>query len=133
MAALAAGYLYPSLGAEAYRNDGPRIVTFAIFLLTGLQLKLGDARAAAISWFSALYATASSLLLAPLAALPVLALPPAQLAPPLAIGLAVMLCVPTTLSTHVLLTASAGGNAALSLDDKTIEALDFVIRRGVEK
>lgn len=61
------------------------------------------------------YGIISTLALAPLAAIPVLALSAAELPRALAVGLAVMCCVPTTLSTGVVLTGSVGGNVAVAL------------------
>lgn len=53
--------------------------------------------------------------LAPLAAIPILSHPAVDLPRALSVGLAVMCCMPTTLSTGVVLTSQVGGNVALAL------------------
>jgi predicted Na+-dependent transporter len=72
--------------------------------LQGVETRRGEAAKALLSWPAALWVAASSLLLTPLAALTVRALPLADSAPGLALGLAAWYCVPTTLSRSIALT-----------------------------
>lgn len=114
VAAIALGCLAPELGVAAGRLPGLNaFVTTAMFVLSGLQLRQGEALRALRSGGAVAYGLASILLLTPLAALAVLKLP---LQPPeLALGLAVFCCMPTALSSGTALTTQVGGNVALAL------------------
>lgn len=84
-----------------------------IFLLSGLGLKTEDIKHAAREWKGTALGVVLILGVTPLASLIVLQLPlrPREFA----LGLAVFACVPTTLSSGVVLTRQAGGNFALAL------------------
>jgi SBF-like CPA transporter family (DUF4137) len=69
-----------------------------------VESRRGEAAKALLSWPAALWVAAFSLLLSPLAALSVRAMPLAGAAPGLALGLAAWYCVPTTLSRSIALT-----------------------------
>ena len=79
--------------------------------LQGVKTRRGEAAKALLSWPAALWVAASSLLVSPLAALTVRALPLADSAPGLALGLAAWYCVPTTLSRSIALTEVPQGFA----------------------
>jgi len=116
--ALVLGVQNPSPGAAAAQAGGVAFATSLVFLITGLALKPADVREAWSAKGAALFAASSTLLLSPLLALPLLRLQPAllpSLPPEFAAGLAAMLCMPTTLSTGVILTQQVGANAALAL------------------
>ncbi len=82
------------------RNASPLLVCRR---LQGVETRRGEAAKALLSWQAAVWGAFSSLLLTPLAALTVPALPLWQ-APGLALGLAAWYCVPTTLSRSISLT-----------------------------
>ncbi len=89
-----------------------------VFLLTGLALRLEDARAAFRAKAAALYGVLATLVLSPLLALPLMAYAPTHLPalqPAFLKGLALLCCLPTTLTTGVILTQQANANAALTL------------------
>jgi sodium/bile acid cotransporter 7 len=89
-----------------------------VFVLTGLALRLEDVRAAFSAKRAALFGLLSTLVLSPALAIPLMRYAPLYapaLAPEFLAGLALVCCVPTTLTTGVILTAQAGGNAALTL------------------
>ena len=92
--------------------------TIAVFALTGVSLRLADVRAALNAKRAALYGLVSCLGLSALLAPAVLLLGP-QLLPQLHAeffaGLALLCCVPTTLSTGVILARQANANDALVL------------------
>lgn len=90
---------YSEVVERLLNNDTCLLMRFGF---QGLNLKRGEAFKAASSWGSALYGLVAILLLTPLMAIPVQALPFAQ--PELAFGLAVFCCVPTALSSGVTLT-----------------------------
>lgn len=119
LAAVAAGVLWPSRGAAAASAGGVELATRLVFLLTGLGLRRRDLADAARCPGAAAYGCAASLGLSPLLAAALLRTAPHWLPPglphELVAGLAVMLCVPTALSTGVVLTQQAGANAALCL------------------
>ena len=73
-------------------------------VLQGVQSRRGEAAKALLSWPAALWVAAFSLLVSPLAALTIRAMPLAGAAPGLALGLAAWYCVPTTLSRSIALT-----------------------------
>ena len=89
-----------------------------MFVLTGLALRLEDVASALSAKRAAAFGILSCLVLSPALAAPLVvhvpALLPALQAPFLA-GLALVLCVPTTLSTGVILSQACGANAALTL------------------
>ncbi|KAI8472893.1 MAG: putative sodium bile acid cotransporter [Monoraphidium minutum] len=111
--AVAVGCAFPAPGVAAGRLPGlTALVTTAMFVISGLQLRQGEAAQALKARGAVAYGLASILLLTPLAALAVLRLP---LQPELAVGLAVFCCMPTALSSGVTLTQALGGNVALAL------------------
>jgi sodium/bile acid cotransporter 7 len=96
----------------------PQWATVTVFLLTGLSLRLADVRAALNAKRAALYGLVSCLGLSALLAPAILAHGPEAL-PMLHheffAGLALLCCVPTTLSTGVILARQANANDALVL------------------
>ena len=112
------GFHFPTAGVLAGEAGGVTLATSLVFLLTGLGLSRAEVAQAFSAKWAALYAMLSTLVLSPLLGIPLMRyaaeyLP--QVHPELFAGLAVMLCMPTTLSTGVILTQQVGGNAALAL------------------
>lgn len=109
-----AGIAAPAAGAAAAAAGGALASTAAVFFICGLTTDASAVARAARSWKDVAFGLASILLVSPLLAGPIAARLP--LAPPaLATGLAVFMCVPTTLSSGVALTTAAGGDSALAL------------------
>jgi sodium/bile acid cotransporter 7 len=106
------GFVAPDAGVAAASAHLPAYTTTAIFILSGLSLRRGEALTALKAVSSVLFGITSILLLTPLAASLALALP---LPRELCLGLAVFCCMPTTLSSGVSLTQAVGGNTALAL------------------
>lgn len=95
-------FLCPSPGIKAADAGLQTLTTTGIFIISGLNLKRGEATQALTAWGSILYGLATILLITPLAGFVALRLP---LHPPeLAFGLTVFCCMPTTLSSAVSLT-----------------------------
>ena len=91
---------------------GVRFATSLVFLITGLSLRTGDIGQAWSAKGAAAFACLSCLALSPLLGVPLLRAAPALhrfLLPDFVAGLAAMLCMPTTLSTGVILTQQVGG------------------------
>lgn len=111
---VAAGILAPAAGAALASAGGALASTGGVFFVAGLGMDPAAVARAARSTRDVVCGLASILVLSPLLAGPIAARLP--LSPPdLAVGLAVFMCVPTTLSSGVALTAAAGGDAALAL------------------
>lgn len=89
-------------------------MTFGIFLLSGWSLDLGALKAR--RWGPSLAAAAAvNLLWGPALAWALLAWAQGRLPQELALGVAVMACTPTTLSTGLSLAVAGGGNLAMAL------------------
>lgn len=112
------GFLVPAPGVAAEAAGAVEWATALVFILTGASLRLQDVVAAFSAKRAALFGTLSSLVAGALLARPLLAAGPALLpglAPPFLAGLALLCCMPTTLSTGVILTRAANANSALTL------------------
>ena len=95
-------FLAPRPGIKAANAGLQTFTTLGIFIISGLNLKRGEATQALTAWASILYGLSTILLVTPLVGLLALRLP---LQPPeLTFGLAVFCCMPTTLSSAVSLT-----------------------------
>eukprot|EP00884_Botryococcus_braunii_P020326 jgi/Botrbrau1/6978/Bobra.0165s0014.1 len=113
LAGIALGYILPGVGLVLSDLGFQTWSTFAIFVISGLNLRRKEAERALSARAAIAFGVVSILLLTPLMSLAVLQLP---LAPrELAIGLAVFCCMPTTLSTGIAMTEAVGGNTALAL------------------
>ncbi|KIZ05282.1 hypothetical protein MNEG_2671 [Monoraphidium neglectum] len=112
--AICVGCSFPQAGvAVSQLPNLTAFVTTAMFVISGLQLRQGEALQALKARGAVAFGIISILLITPLISLAVLRLP---LHPPeLAIGLAVFCCMPTALSSGVTLTQQIGGNVALAL------------------
>jgi predicted Na+-dependent transporter len=110
---VALGVLNPGPGVAAAALNLNSAITFTMFVIAGLQLRQGEAAKALRAKGALAYGLTSILLLTPLAAIPVLALPlePRELA----LGLAVFCCMPTALSSGITFTTAVGGNVAVAL------------------
>ena len=116
--ALVIGVLAPEAGQAAHAAGGVPAATSLVFLLTGLGLRRTDVRDALTRPVPVLYGILATLVLAPCLGVPLLELGPYlpdSVPAEFLAGLAAMLCMPTTLSTGVILTQQVGGNAALAL------------------
>lgn len=109
------GVIRPQEGLRAYELGLSNLITIAIFVISGLQLKRGDALAAAKSTGCVTFGLVSILLLTPLLAYVLLRLPLPDHSLPIALGAAVFCCMPTTLSSGISMTAAVGGNTALAI------------------
>jgi len=107
------GLAAPAAGVAAAQAGLAKAVTVAIFVVAGLQLRRGEALTALSAVGCVAWGMASILLLTPLFALPLLALPLEPRA--LCLGTAVFACMPTTLSSGINMTTAAGGNTALAI------------------
>lgn len=111
--AMLIGSIAPKPGIQAANAGLQTFTTTGIFIISGLNLKRGEAAQALSAWGSILYGLVTILLITPLAGFVALRLP---LHPPeLAFGLTVFCCMPTTLSSAISLTQTVGGNTALAL------------------
>jgi sodium/bile acid cotransporter 7 len=116
--ALVVGYSFPDYGQIAHSAGGVRLATSLVFLLTGFGLRRSDVTDAFTRVTPVLYGMLSTLVLSPLLGIPLLELSPYlpdTVPHEFMAGLAAMLCMPTTLSTGVILTQQVGGNTALAL------------------
>ncbi|GBF95580.1 sodium metabolite cotransporter, chloroplastic-like [Raphidocelis subcapitata] len=114
LTAIAVGVAFPAPGVAVGQLPGVNaFVTTAMFVISGLQLKQGEAARALQARGAVAFGLASILLITPLFSRAALALPlqPAELG----VGLAVFCCMPTALSSGITLTQAVGGNAALAL------------------
>ncbi|MEW5318526.1 MAG: hypothetical protein WDW38_009742 [Sanguina aurantia] len=113
LTAMLVGFCSPSMGAAAAKTSLSTYTTTAVFVLAGLSIKRGEALEA-FKYSGALsYGLTAILVLTPATSLIMARLPlePAGLS----LGLAVFALMPTTLSSGITLTQSAGGNVALAL------------------
>ena len=95
-------FVAPAPGIKAADAGLQTLTTTGIFIISGLNLKRGEATQALSAWGSILYGLITILLVTPLAGFAALQVP---LQPPeLTFGLAVFCCMPTTLSSAVSLT-----------------------------
>jgi len=113
LAAMALAFVVQGPGLYMAEVKLQRFTTAGIFIISGLSIKGGEAARATKAVGAVAFGLVSILLLTPLAGLLVMRCPlePASLV----LGLAVFLCMPTTLSSGVALTTLAGGNTALAL------------------
>ncbi|KAL6782040.1 hypothetical protein ACKKBF_B10430 [Auxenochlorella protothecoides x Auxenochlorella symbiontica] len=113
ISALLIGWHFPAYGAAAAGRNLAPLSTAGMFFLSGLLLNSGEVGDALRCPAALAYGLTAVLGLTSALAPLVLRLP---LAPPeLAIGFAVFCCMPTTLSTGVVLTQAVRGNAAVAL------------------
>ena len=110
------GYLVPApaRALSDSHNTLQNACVVAIFLMSGLKLKTADVKKALRCWVGTGYAALAVLVITPLLALALLRVDfggPRELA----VGLALFACMPTTLSSGVILVGEALGNVALAL------------------
>ncbi|KAF7149150.1 hypothetical protein RHSIM_Rhsim03G0099700 [Rhododendron simsii] len=120
------GLVNPSLGCLADRYYLSKFSTFGIFIISGkfptcLTLRSDEIGAAAEAWPVGIFGLGSILLFTPFFSKLILQL---QLQPQeFVTGLAIFICMPTTLSSGVALTRLAGGNSALALAMTVVSSL----------
>jgi len=119
--AILSGFFFPEPGiyVSELEFSVSSIATSGIFFLSGAVLKTSEARRAMDAWKAFVVGMVSILVVTPLAAVLVLylkTLVPLDLVPiEFLYGMVIFCCVPTTLSSGVLLTAQCEGNTALAL------------------
>ncbi|KAL6759713.1 SBF-like CPA transporter family-domain-containing protein [Haematococcus lacustris] len=112
-----AGLAQPAWGTAAAAAGATQLITQAVFVASGLQLRQGEAATALGASGSLAFGLASILLLSPLLAVPLLlsASQVLPVKPALAMGTAVFAAMPTTLSSGITMTTAAGGNTAMAI------------------
>jgi len=107
------GFLVPEPGIFVSRSPINYISTCGIFFISGLQLQTEEVQKALRAWPAIVFGLVSILVVTPMLAFPFAAIPldPVEFSQ----GLALFAAMPTTVSTGVLMTAGAKGNAALAL------------------
>ena len=117
VSAFVIGIYSPDLGYQAGKTALPTLVLVLIFLISGLQLKLGEASKELRAWKPLAFSIISLLLISPLILTPIVhkvgSLTP--LHPSLLLGLCILMASPTALSSGTQLTALLGGPIALSI------------------
>lgn len=113
LAVAAIGLNYPEPGRFMGRQPTQYAAVSLIFICAGLLLRTDETRAAIRSWRASLFGTLSILFLTP--AVGALIVFHAPLDPAFQLGLALFVCMPTTLSSGIALTHQARGNSALAL------------------
>jgi len=111
----AGGWLQPELTTKA----GVAL----IFFLHGLVLPFNTLRAGALNWRLHSVVQACTYLLFPLLGLAITALLTARIAPELNLGLFFLCALPSTVSSSVAMTATAGGNVAGAVFNATLSSL----------
>ncbi|KAI5078212.1 hypothetical protein GOP47_0005883 [Adiantum capillus-veneris] len=113
ISAVVFGLLFPSLGQQASKFGLSKWATFGVFLISGLTLRTSELGGVLRAQLPLLFGVVSSLFISPSIAVLVLQVPinPQEFVN----GLALFCCMPTTLSSGVLLTQAAGANTALAL------------------
>uniref|UniRef100_A0A804Q3C9 Sodium/metabolite cotransporter BASS4 chloroplastic n=1 Tax=Zea mays TaxID=4577 RepID=A0A804Q3C9_MAIZE len=107
------GLLDPTLGCLAHKYSLSKFSTFGIFIMSGLTLRTKELGTALEAWPAGLYGLGSVLLFTPFLSQFIMQV---QFSPREFItGLAIFCCMPTTLSSGVILTQLVGGNSALAL------------------
>lgn len=107
------GFFVPQPGIAVGRTPVNLISVCAIFVLSGLQIQASDIRDAFKAYAAVAFGLTSILLLSPLLLFAIVLVPlePTEFA----LGLALFVAMPTTVSSSVALTTTANGNAALAL------------------
>ena len=108
-----AGMLWPEPGRVMGRLPTQYVAVSIIFICSGLLLRTDEIRAALHAWPATAWGTASILFITPAVGAMIAFRTP--LDPTFQLGLALFVCMPTTLSSGIALTNQARGNAALAL------------------
>lgn len=107
------GIVWPAPGDALVDTPLQSVGIMIIFTITGLKLDTGQIKSVGSAWKPALVGLISILFVTPLLALPVQELP---LQPPqFATGLALFACMPTTISTGLIMVTQAAGHIGLAL------------------
>lgn len=107
------GVLWPEPGRAVARLPTQYVAVWIIFVCAGLLLRTEEIRAAVTAWRASTWGILSILFVTPAAGAAVAFRAP--LDPAFQLGLALFVCMPTTLSSGVALTNQARGNGALAL------------------
>jgi sodium/bile acid cotransporter 7 len=130
VAAVGLAWLWPGPGAEGGWLH-PELLTKAgvalVFFLHGLALPFAALRAGTLRWPLHLVVQASTYLLFPLMGMALLALAGNRMPEGLRIGFFFLCALPSTVSSSVALTATAGGNVAAAVFNATLSALLGVV------
>ena len=97
------------------RHQGPEVSVIIIFFLSGAMFEMGRARDGLKDGSGTLAALFIMFIVAPAVAATISALTAGMLAPGVLIGLLIVAVMPTTLSSGVVMTGTAGGNMAHAL------------------
>jgi sodium/bile acid cotransporter 7 len=111
--ATAAGFLVPGPGIALARTPANAVSIVGIFFISGLQLQTAEVRKALAAWPAYAFGLLSILLLSPLTSLAIARLP--TVPRELALGQALFMAMPTTVSSGAVLTGEARGNVALAI------------------
>ncbi|MDP7449277.1 MAG: bile acid:sodium symporter, partial [Candidatus Latescibacteria bacterium] len=107
------GLMWPEPGRAMARLPTQYIAVSAIFICSGLMLRTDEIRAALRAWQATTWGVLSILFVTPVVGgLFAYRVP---MDPAFQLGLALFVCMPTTLSSGIALTTQARGNAALAL------------------
>jgi sodium/bile acid cotransporter 7 len=107
------GFVWPAPGIAVGKTPMNTISIVGIFFISGLGLQTDEVKKALRAYSAIISGLLSILLLSPLLSF---AIAPLPLEPKeFALGLALFMAMPTTISTGVLMTTMAKGNAALAL------------------
>lgn len=109
----AVGLLWPEPGRAMGRLPTQYIAVSAIFVCSGLLLRTGEIAAALRAWGATAWGALSILLITPVVGGWLAFRVPME--PAFQLGLALFVCMPTTISSGIALTTQARGNAALAL------------------
>ena len=107
------GLVWPEPGRAMGRLPTQYVAVSVIFVCAGLLLRTDEIRAALSAWTATAWGSLSILFLTP--AVGALIAFRTPLEPAYQIGLALFVCMPTTLSSGIALTSQARGNVALAL------------------
>jgi sodium/bile acid cotransporter 7 len=107
------GLLLPGPGTAVGRLPIQYVAVAAIFICSGLMLRTEEVHAALSAWRATLFGSCSILFITPVIGATLAFHVPID--PSFQLGLALFCCMPTTLSSGIVLTAQARGNAALAL------------------
>lgn len=108
------GFLIPAPGVFLSQFPLSRICVGLIFLCSGLKLETSEIKKALTAVKSSAFGIIFSLLISPCIAFLLLTFPPLD-PPELMTGLIIFCCLPTTVTSGVVLTGSAIGNVPLAL------------------
>ncbi len=130
VAAVVLAWLWPEGGADGGVLHGEwltKVGVALIFFLYGLTLSFAALRTGALHWRLHLVVQGTTFLIFPLLGFALAALAPAVLSADLRLGFVFLCVLPSTISSSVALTATAGGNVAAAVFNATLSSLIGVV------